>query len=180
MRLAAFLFAAWIIAGCAVPRSSRLAVADIEHTANELAARLGDSDWLNARTSESPRLVVAITKVENLSTDIIPEADRWYMMSSVRDSAGVEQLRRLRNMVFVVPMEHLGPAQQTDVDREYANGRLPTHEMTATFRSATRAAGLARTDAYLCEMRITDLTSRELAWTGIVEFKKEGFGKAYD
>lgn len=176
------MIAAAIISACAsAPKSSRLAVDDIEYTAKELAAKLASSDFLLGRTGDSPRITIAITKVENLSTDIIPESDRWYMMVRVRASQQLDALRRLRNIVFVVPAEHLRHSQSaTEFDREYASGRRPTHEMTATFRSATRAAGLDRTDAYLCEIRITDLTTRELAWTDIVEFKKTAFGKSYD
>lgn len=173
--------AAALPGGCAAPpTSTRLEVQDIEYTASELSSRLSESDWLRDRTPDSPRVVVAITKVENLSSDVIPEADRWYIMTRLRQTQGVEQLRRLRNIVFVVPLEHLGGAQASEADRDVAEGRRPTHEMSATFRSSTRAAGLDRTDAYLCELRITDLTTRELAWTGIVEFKKVAHGKSYD
>ncbi|CAG0996590.1 hypothetical protein PHYC_02602 [Phycisphaerales bacterium] len=176
------MIAAALLAACAsAPKSSRLAVDDIEYTAEELAAKLSSSDFLLDRTADSPRISIAITKVENLSTDIIPETDRWYMMVKVRGSQQLDTLRRLRNIVFVVPAEHLRDSQTaTEFDREYASGRKPTHEMSATFRSATRAAGQDRTDAYLCELRVTDLTTRELAWTDIVEFKKTAFGKAYD
>lgn len=168
--------------GCASPKpkSSRLAVDDIAHAARELAARLTESDFLQGRSPESERIVVAISKVENLTADIIPEPDRWYMMVKVRDSASIDALRRLRNIVFVVPREHLGESVETEFDRAFASGRRPTHEMTATFRGAVRAAGRDRTDAYLCELRITSLDTRELAWTGIVEFKKTAFGRAYD
>lgn len=173
--------AAWVGGCSAAPKSSRLAVSDIEHTAVELGAKLGGSDFLQDRTAESPRVVIAITRVENLSTDIIPESDRWYIMARVRDSQGLEPLRRLRNVVFVVPMAFLrDSATATEFDRAYASGRAPTHEMEATFTSATRAAGRDRTDAYLCEMRITSLETREVVWTDIVEFKKTAFGKAYD
>lgn len=163
------------------PKSSRLAVEDIEHTAIELGAKLGGSDFLQGRTPDSPRVAIAITKVENLSTDIIPESDRWYIMARVREGQGLEPLRRLRNVVFVVPMEFLRDSlTPTEFDREYASGRTPTHEMEATFRSATRTAGRDRTDVYLCEMRVTSLDTREIVWTDIVEFKKTAFGKAYD
>lgn len=163
------------------PKSSRLAVEDIEHTAIELGAKLGGSDFLQGRTAESARVAIAITKVENLSMDIIPENDRWYIMARVREGQGLEPLRRLRNVVFVVPMEFLRDSlTPTEFDREYASGRKPTHEMEATFRSATRTAGKDRTDAYLCEMRVTSLDTREIVWTDIVEFKKTAFGKAYD
>lgn len=168
--------------GCAsAPRSSTLSVDDIEYTADELVHKLADSDWLRGRSDESPRVVIAIQKVENLSSDVIPEPDRWYIMTRLRASRPIETYRRLYNVAFVIPAEHLAASTaQSEAEREIGAGRRPTHELTATFRSATRSAGPDRTDAYQCECRVTDLASGELVWTDTVEFKKSAFGKAYD
>ncbi|MFA6045521.1 MAG: hypothetical protein WC718_11095 [Phycisphaerales bacterium] len=177
------VLAAISLGACAgAPKSSRLSVDDVEFTAQELSAKLTDSKFLADRDSESPRMVVAINKVENLTTDVIPEADEWYIMERVRGSRSMEALKRLKNIVFVVPIDHIrgGQAQASEFDRLVALGRKPTHEMSATFRSAVRSSGEHRTDAYLCEMRITDLTSRELVFLESVEFKKTAVGKAYD
>jgi len=163
------------------PKSSRLGVDDIEFTAKELAFKLGSSDLVMDRTPSSPRMVIAIHKVENLSTDVIPEGDRWYIMARVRSSQSVDTIARVRNIAFVIPAEHLRDSSMlTELDREVGAGRAPTHEMTATFRSATRSAGRDRTDLYLCELRVTDLATGQVAWTDIVEFKKTAFGRAYD
>jgi hypothetical protein len=126
-------------------------------------------------------MIVAIHKVENLTSDIIPEGDRWWMMQRVRASQPILTLSRDKNLRFVIPAEHL----QAGIDRgnledDFAKDRKPTHEMSATFLSATRAAGKHRTDAYLCEYRITDLASGSLVWTEIFEFKRAAFGKGYD
>lgn len=184
MRVAVLsVVAASVLGGCAgAPKSSRLSVGDIEFTAQELSAKLTDSTFLADRNGESPRMVVAINKVENLTTDVIPEADEWYIMERVRGSRPMEALKRLRNIVFVVPIDHIrgGQAQASEFDRLVALGRRPTHEMSATFHSAVRSSGENRTDVYLCEMRITDMTSRELVFLESVEFKKTATGKAYD
>jgi hypothetical protein len=158
------------------PKSSRLETADIEFTARELAAKLSASDFLRERTADSPRITIAITRVENLSADVIPEADRWYLMARVRDSQGVQELLRLRNVVFLLPAVY-----EQAVNAEVApESTRPTHEMLATLHSSTRSAGRDRTDAYLCEMRITRLDTGEVVWSDIVEFKKTAFGKSYD
>lgn len=162
--------------GSGAPKSSRLEVGDIEHTAKELAAKLSESDFLRGRSADSPRVVIAITRVENLSADVIPEADRWYLMARVRDSQGVQELRRLRNVVFILP----GAYERSNSADDPPAERRPTHEMLATLHSATRTAGKDRTDAYLCEMRITSLDTGEIVWSGLVEFKKTAFGKSYD
>jgi hypothetical protein len=168
--------------GCATPRqSTSLSVDDIEETARELAAKLSGSDLLLGRNAESPKMVIAIQKVQNLSTDLIPEPQQWYIMAKIRDSQSIMALRRLRNVAFVIPAEHLrGTGMDRETDQDLGAGRRPTHEMTATFRSATRASGRNRTDVYLCECRVTSLETGELAWTDTVEFKKSAFGKAYD
>lgn len=170
-----------VAGGCASePRSSRLSVDDVEFTAQELSAKLTDSKFLADRSSQSPRMVVAINKVENLTTDVIPEADEWYIMERVRDSRPMEALRRLKNIVFVVPIDHIRGGQASEFDTLVAMGRKPTHEMSATFRSAVRSSGENRTDAYMCDMKITDLATRELVFGESVEFKKTAVGKAYD
>lgn len=178
--ISALVAPALVLAACAsAPRSSRLAVDDVEFTAKELAAKLAASEFLAGRSADSPRMTVAIDKLENLTADVLPEREQWYLMARVRDSASMESLRRLRNIVFVVPV-HRAASGATEFDREVASGRRPTHEMGATFHAAVRAAGQDRTDAYLCEMRITSLDTRELVWADSVEFKKSATGRAYD
>jgi len=171
-----------ILPGCAnKPRSTTLTVSDIESTAAEMAAKLGGSELLAARTPESPPMVIAINKVENLTSDLIPESEQWYLMQKVRGSLPIVNLGKERNVKFVIPVQHLREGRESGAYAEnVAAERRPTHEMSATFRSATRAASLDRTEVYMCEYRITDLTSGELEWTEIVEFKRAAFGRAYD
>jgi hypothetical protein len=175
------MLAAAAVFGCAAKQSTRISVADLEETTAAVANKLRASDLLAQRTPDSPPMIVAIHKVENLTSDIIPEGDRWWMMQRVRASQPILTLSRDKNLRFVIPAEHL----QAGIDRgnledDFAKDRKPTHEMSATFLSATRAAGKHRTDAYLCEYRITDLASGSLVWTEIFEFKRAAFGKGYD
>jgi hypothetical protein len=82
---------------------------------------------------------------------------------------------------FVIPAKFLREAQRKGtLPEDAALERNPTHEMTATFRTATRTAKLDRTDAYLCEYRITDLADGTLEWSDSFEFKRTAFGRAYD
>lgn len=164
--------------GCGAPRSTALTTDDLRATATQMAAKLSESAFLAGRTPDSPRMVIAIDKVQNLTSDLIPEAQQWYLMARVRASQPVAALSAQRNIAFVIPAERLAAARAIDPD--YARDRAPTHAMSATFRSATRAAALDRTDAYLCDFRITDLATGELAWTDIVEFKRAARGLSYD
>lgn len=170
------------LGGCAsTPRRSTLTVEDFEETTRVMADRLRGSDLLAARTGESPRMVIAIAKVQNLTSDLIPESQQWYLMKRVQGSLPIGTLSRERNVAFVIPREQLDAALAANsLDAGTGAARRPTHEMTATFHSATRDAGKDRTDAYLVEYRITDLATGELKWTETFEFKREAVGRAYD
>lgn len=168
--------------GCAAPaRTTAITVGDIQEVAVEMGAKLRGSSFLKDRGADSPRMVIAIQKVENLTLDIIPESDRWYLMDRVRSSFSLQELSKEKNIAFVIPAEKLRAARvKGTLDDEFAAERSPTHEMTATFRSVTRAAGLNRTDLYLCEYRITDLAAGTLEWSDAFEFKRAALGRAYD
>jgi hypothetical protein len=171
-----------VLPGCASspPQSTRLTTDDLQTVTIEMAERLRGSDFLRDRTADSPRIIVAIQKVENLSMDIITEGERWYLLERVVGSNPIMSLRQSRNIGFVIPAERVQKTREVTGDSEFARGRAPTHEMTATFRSVTRAAGLDRTDLYACEYRVTELASGKIAWTDVFEFKRAAAGKAYD
>jgi hypothetical protein len=170
-------------AGCAnySQRSTRLTADDLAFTAGELAARLGASDVLRERGPDAPPMVIAINRVENLTTDIIPAGEQWYVMARVRDAQAIRDLRERHGVSFVIPQEQLLRAREVGtLPDNFADARRPTHEMSATFRSARRVAGLNRTDGYLCDLRITGLDTGEVIFTDTVEFKRAAFGRAYD
>ncbi len=179
--LAAFTLAACSSAFAGTARSSRLTVDDLEFTSAELEGKLRGSAFLSGRSSASPPMVVTVSKVENLTSDIIPEAEQWWLIHRLRNAQPVRALSQSRNLTFVIPVERLKAGRAAGVfDDSTAAARSPTHEMTATFRSATRAAGRHRTDVYLCDLRITSLSDGALEFSDAVEFKRAAFGKAYD
>lgn len=170
-----------LLGACASPQSTRLRNEDLSATATEMAAKLQAAAFMQDRGPSSPPMIVAITKVENLTTDLIPSSEQWYLMAKVRDSLPIMNLRQQRHLYFVIPAEHL----REGVDRgnlpvNFGYARAPTHELAATFRSARRTASLDQTDAYLCEYRMTEIASGELVWSDTVQLKKSASGKAYD
>jgi hypothetical protein len=178
-----FLVAGFVLGACATapPKTTVLTTDDLDATTKDMAAKLASSKFLADRTPQSERMVIAISKVENLSSDIITESEEWSLMQRVRDSLPIVDLGKQRNLVFVIPAEHLKEGQAKGAyDAEFAKGRRPTHEMDATFRSATRAAGMDRTDAYMVEYRVTNLASGELVWNETFEFKRVAKGRSYD
>jgi hypothetical protein len=171
------------LAGCAStgPKSTVLTASDLDTTTAVMAQKLSDSRLLAERTPDSPKMTIAISKVQNLTSDIITEGEQWSLMEKVRGSLPIVELGKQKNLTFVIPAEHLRSAQaKGTLPTDFASGRKPTHEMDATFRSATRSGGLDRTDAYLVEYRITDLASGELVWDETFEFKRVARGLSYD
>ncbi|MBK9187899.1 MAG: hypothetical protein IPM33_02985 [Phycisphaerales bacterium] len=172
-----------ILPACGAPgrQSTRLTAEDLEATTTEIAARLSASAFMASRGPDSPRMVIAVHKVENLTSDVIPEREQWWMIQRVRDSAPLLALSRQRNIRMVMPAEHLREGEARGaLPEDFAAQRDPTHEMTATFRSATRAASLARTEVYLVDYRITDLGTGELVFNETFSFKRQAFGRSFD
>ena len=110
-----------------------------------MAAKLSGGQLLAERTPESPRMVIAISKVENLSSDLIPVGEQWMLMAKVRDSVSMVELGKQRNVVFVIPAEHLREAKEAGtLPEDFGKGRKPTHEM-GTRRSARRRGRRGKT-----------------------------------
>ena len=178
--LASFLTA--LIAACAAPsKSTRLTVEDFEDVAVEMAASLRQSAFLAGRGPASPPLVIAVSKVENLSSDILSDGEKWYLMDRVIDSHAIDALREADNIRFVIPAEKLRLLNKTLEPQEQAGAaRNPTHTMTARLLSLTRTASQDRTELYDCQFTLTDLATGEIVWTDNIAIKRIARGKAYN
>lgn len=178
----ALLLSALALSACAAPsRTTRLRVEDFEDVAIEMAAKLRASSFLAGRSPESPPLVVTLTKVENLSSDILSEGEKWYLVERVIDADAIADLRRSDNVRFVIPAEKLRLLRDAaDADIPIAPERDPTHVMTARLTSLVRTASLDRTDLYDAEFRIVELATGEVVWSDHVALKRVARGKAYD
>jgi len=172
--------------GCAAaPKSTVMTVEDYEYIAREIAGNLRhslvDKGFLAARRPDSPPIVVAVQKVVNLTSDIMTEPTKWYLMARVVNSRALRSLRATKNVRFTIPAEHLEEARKRGwVGPGFAQERHPTHAMTATFRSVTRSTGVDRTDLYYCQYEITDLRTGEVVWSDKVEFKRIAHGRTWD
>lgn len=176
----AYAAAGQLFIGCAAPsRTTRLETRDFEDIAFEVAQSLRASDFLRERSPDSAPMTVAIQKAENLSSDILSEGERWFLMNRVVQASSMRALADERAIRFVIPAENLRELRELTGDDQLAAGRAPTHTMTARLRSITRAAGLDRTDLYRAEYRITDLSTGETMWTGEFELKRAAVGRSY-
>lgn len=184
LSLGSCLAVASLIACAATPRSSRLTTEDFTDFAVELSARLGQSDFLRSRGPDSPPMIVSVSRVENLSTDLLSEGERWYLMDRVIDSRTMDALARQKNIRFVIPAEKLellrARLEAEGRDVPIASGRAPTHAMTARLRSITRTAGRDRTDLYDFQAAITTLADGATVWTDTFAIKRIAAGRSYN
>jgi hypothetical protein len=128
-----------LLISCASPQSTRLRNQDISYTASEMAQKLTAAQFMQDRGPDSPPMIVAITKVENLTTDIIPVSEQWYLMAKVRDSLPIVNLRQQRRLYFVIPAEHLREGQDRgNLPPDFGLNRAPTHEPPAAAPARTR------------------------------------------
>lgn len=172
------------IGGCAATQrgSTRLTTEDVKEMAEQMAASMAASDFLRERGPGSARMVVALDHIENLSSDVVPVSEQWYLMERIRASTPLASLGAQRNIAFVIP------AEQTNQLRDrggaeaalFAAGRAPTHAMRGVLRSVTRSAGMNRTDLYSFEVRVIALESGDLAWSDSFELKRAAVGRQYD
>jgi hypothetical protein len=169
--------------GCAskAPRSTRLASADLIEASAAMAAQLASSDWLTDRTPADLTFVITIDRVENLSSDVIPEHEQWFIVDRLRSQLPMQSLASDRALRFVIPAAKLASLQRVapelaDVGWE----REPTHRMSGTFRSVTRTGRGGRTDLYQLDFEILDLTNGAHVWSGQYEIKRLAYGRSWD
>lgn len=180
--LCASVVNALALGGCqAPPRTTRLHTRDFQDISTEIAFSLQSSSFIQDRTPDSPSMTIAIEKIDNLTTDILSEGEKWFLMDRVMNSDAMTALRRERNIRFVIPAERLDALIDSRVwAGPIAQGRAPTHVMHAVLRSVTRAAGPDRTDLYSARYSITALNSGETVWTGDYLLKRAASGRAYN
>lgn len=174
-------------AGCSssAPKSSIMTTDDYEYIATEIAgkiqAQLGAEGPFANRTPDSPPWVISITKVTNLTSDIMSESTKWYLMEKVASSIPFAQLAREKNVRFVIPADRLRAAKERGtVEQDTGAERQTTHLMTATFTSVTRSTDKDRTDLYYCEYSIVERAGGEILWNDKVEFKRTAHGRSWD
>lgn len=170
--------------GCATTpsRSTRLTTDDVKEMAVQLAASLASSDFFRERSPASDRMVIAMDNVQNLSSDLVPVSEQWYLMERIRASTPLASLGSQRNIAFVIPADNLHQLKDR-VGAEAAlagAGRSPTHALRGVLRSVTRSAGVDRTDLYSFEARVVDLTSGAVLWSDSFELKRAAVGRQYD
>jgi len=169
--------------GCKTPRSTRTTPDDLLEMSEAMTQSLLASDAIRRRTPDSPPWVITIRKVQNLSNDVLTDAERWYVMAHLRSSLPINTMSRRKNINFVIPAERAELVRQFDdiqLDGAFAADRRPTHVLDAVFRSATRASAIDRTDYYYVEFELLPLDDPVPVWTDRFEYKRVGRGHIWD
>lgn len=182
--LAAALLA---LAGCGTPgQTTRLRASDFEQSTQAMVQSLGKSAFLADRTPQSEPAYIVINRVQNLTTDLIPEAEQWMLVARVQGSLPMQQLAKQKNIRFLIPPERQPMLRDAGYKEELPTGPEATHTMAATFRAAPRKVTNdehyvgRRQDYYLLQYSLTSIRSREIVWTDQFEFKREAKGLTID
>ena len=166
------------------PQTTRMTAGDFVEMAGQMAQSLIHSDAVGERRPDSPRWVVSIDKVQNLSSDVMTEPEQWAIMARLRGAMPIQSLWDLKNVRFVIPPQRVVALRHhpdaVEFGASFGSRRQPTHMMTATFRSITRAQATRRIDLYYCEFEILDLDTGQTVWTDRFEYKRAARGHIWD
>lgn len=177
------LSAALLVACQEPPRTTRLTVDDFQEMAGAMAESLMRSDALAQRGPESEPWIVSMERVRNLSSDVMTQSEQWMIMARLRASTPLAQLWDHKNVRFVLPPERAQQLRDSDAlafEEITPTRTSPTHTLTATIRSVTRATAQARTDLYYCEFEMLDLTTGEPVWNDRFEVRREALGHVWN
>ena len=181
--LALLLFGAL---GCTPQRSSRIQVDDYLEMSDAMAQSLRQSDAFAQRSADSTPWVVSFDKVLNLSSEIMPQGEQWYVVASIRAAQPINSLWNDKRVAFVIPAQYAidqrGTLDAERADKGFGTERGVTHTITSTFRSVTRVGedGKGRTDVYACEFQMLDLNTNVPVWIDTFEFKRTATGSVRD
>jgi len=167
-----------------LPRSTRPTVDDFHDIASAIAQSLSTSPAVMDRSPQSERMVIALQKPTNLSSDVMTDSEQWAVVERIRSGAAMIELSQQRNIAFVTPAQRITQATQNpdavSAIPGYAAERRPTHVLTGEIRSLTRAVSDRRTDVYAFEFELIDLAAGSPVWTDRFEYKRRAGGLLWD
>ena len=155
-----------------------------------MAQSLTASNFLSQRGPDAPPIAIVVDHVENLSSDLLTEAEQWMLVARVRAALPLRTLADARNVRFLIPPERwrmLVEGGYVARDETERSSRRATHVMSAVLRSMRRAGAAhdgdmtdLRADIYVFAFQIMALPSRELVWSDAFEFRREARGLVID
>ena len=182
-----------LIAGCAgtpAPRTTLLQARDIESTTTDVREALASSEWLATRSSTSDPALLQPQPLVNISDNRLTPGDEWAAMSRVALNPAILDLLAGKNIRVQMPAlvnDRLGGVSAQSI--EPAASIAPTHLLSATLRSLTRAAdqrgrlsgeSTVRKDTFLVEYTVTDVRTRTVVWSHTSRFARVAEGSLVD
>lgn len=178
--------AGWFVALCLVlcacgspPQSTRLRVDDFDLVVAEMRESL--ARHLGARSPDSPPMRILAQPLRNESSDVLSKAERWMAVARVISSPPILALLRQKNCEFQMPLHQVEALRAAGYPVGQENA--PTHEFTATLRSATRSGRSEaggdtdlRKETYEFAYVVLNLATREIEWSDSVTFAREASG----
>lgn len=191
LSLLATTLAVAALGGCSsaqASRSTRLVDADLTQAVLDLREQLADSRFLAERSADSPEARLVLRRVENLSTDRIPQAEQWSLAARVIGDPGLRDLLRAKHVTVQLPPEKVALLERAGLDfPDLEPESWPTHLLSSQIASGTRAGSTQggrdadiRKEYYLITFVIEDLQQREVLWQGAAELAREAEGTVID
>ncbi|MEM6748932.1 MAG: hypothetical protein AAGA57_07840 [Planctomycetota bacterium] len=173
------------LAGCQTGGTTRVQIADYQEVADRMALSLRDAPAIRGRTPASEPWVVTMSGLENRSTEVLTEAERWYVLARIRAAQPIDELWDRHALRFVVPRERWdllrsGRPEEFAGDDFGGGSSGATHTLDGTLRTVTRAQSHDRTDLFLLEFQLLDLRTGEPVWLDRFEFKRAAAGFIWD
>ena len=181
--VAALLIVIFAQHGCsAAPKvkTTFLSSVDLIDMTDRMAASFAADEVVGERTSQSPPWVISIHRAQNFTNQIIPDREKWLYLGRLRAQLQQSDIVRQRNIIWVIPPERWPMVQEELGDAPPELRMRPTHELTAEFAALTSTSGRGRSDAYLCEYQLLELSTGRIVWSDHWEVKRAASGKTYD
>ena len=161
-------------------KTTFLSSVDLIDMTDRMAASFARDEAVGARTSQSPPWVISIHRAQNFTNQIIPDREKWLYLARLRAQLQQSDIVRQRNIIWVIPPERW-PMVQEELGEAPPELRMrPTHTLTAEFGALTSTSGRGRSDAYLCEYQLLELSTGRMVWSDQWEVKRAVSGKTYD
>lgn len=172
----------------AEPRSSRLQIDDFNVVTEKMIQSLASSEFLADRDADSPPAYVTINNVENLTHDVISQAEQWMLIAKLRAAMPLQHLRQNKNVTFQIAPEQHTMLRQAGFEGDLGSAPKTTHVLKAVFMSSPRFVTdedqqdqvTRRQDFYYLEYFLVNVQTRETVWNDTFEFKREAVGLAID
>ncbi len=163
-----------ILHGCAgSPRvdNTRLGSDDLIAMTNAMVTSLLKDDDLQNRTPKSTPWVISMDRVINKTNHVQPARENWAFMARLRAQLSQSPALKQRNLTFVLPVTQSRKFRLRGGESHGVRS-LPTHGLAATFHSITNQTRSARSDGYLCEFQLRNLSNDQVIWIDKYEVKR--------